>query len=65
MTQSTVNPTVVLGTATGGGFTDTNSPPNSFTKPYSADSFAATQRLEWECTNYNGGAIQYFVPQLL
>jgi hypothetical protein len=64
MVQSTPNPTALYGPGSTGGFTDNNSPPSSYTKPYSADSFQATQRLQWECPNYNGGNFQSFVPDI-
>jgi hypothetical protein len=63
-TQATPNPTVILGPATGGGFSDSNKPPDSYTKPYSNASFPATQTLEWECSNYQDGAFQRFVPNI-
>jgi hypothetical protein len=43
MVQSTANPTTIYGAATGGGFQDRNSAPNSYQEPYSAASFSATQ----------------------
>jgi hypothetical protein len=64
MVQSTANPTTIYGPATGGGFQDRNGAPNSYQKPYSAASFSATQRLQWECSNYQGGAWQRFVPDI-
>lgn len=64
MRASTANPTVILGPATSGGFTDMNKPPSSYTKPYSASSFSATQTLQWECSNYNNGQFNKFVPDI-
>lgn len=64
MISNTTNPTVILGPATGGGFQDSNFPPTSYNKPYSAASFQAIQRLEWTCTNYQSGAIQNFVSDV-
>jgi hypothetical protein len=64
MVSSTVNPTAIYGSGSSGGFTDRNSPPTSFNKPYIGDSFTATQRLQWECPNYNNGQYQNFVPDM-
>ncbi len=64
MVASTTNPTALYGAATGGGFTDKNLPPNSYQKPYYSNSFSATQRFQWECSNYKSGAYISFVPDI-
>ena len=65
MVQKTSNPTVLYGSATLGFFQDKNGAPNSYQKPYSAPPpFTATQRLQWECSNYQNGAFQRFVPDI-
>jgi len=62
MVASTVDPTVLSGSATNTGSTDTNYPPDSYSTPYSTVYFNATQRFWWQCSNYNGGAIQTLYP---
>jgi hypothetical protein len=58
------NPTTIYGSASSGGFTDQQRPPDSYVKPYSSASFRATQRLQWECPyNQNGGYIG-FTPDI-
>jgi len=64
MVASTINPSVISGNASSGGFEDTNGPPNSFQQPYSAVSFQATQRLWWSCPNWNNGSQNAFVPDI-
>jgi len=64
MVQSTFNPEVNKGPASGGGFEDTNSPPNSFQQPYSSAGFNATQRIWWSCPYWNSGNLNYFVPDI-
>jgi hypothetical protein len=64
MVASTINPGVVSGNASSGGFEDTNSPPDSFQQPYSSASFQATQRLWWSCPYWNNGSLNYFVPDI-
>jgi hypothetical protein len=44
--SSAVNPTAIYGSGSSGG-TDRNSPPTSFSRPYTTDSFTATQRLQF------------------
>ena len=51
-------------TAELGFWSDKNGPPGSYQKPYSSSSFQATQRLQWECSNYQNGAYQRFVPDI-
>jgi hypothetical protein len=64
MVQSTPDPTVILGPATGGGFQDSNLPPANYQTPYSSTSFQTTQRLVWSCSNYQQGSLQYFLPDI-
>jgi hypothetical protein len=64
MVSSTHNPSAIYGPATSGGFNDRNLPPDSYQKPYNTSSFSATQRLQWECSNYQSGAYQRFVPDI-
>ncbi len=61
--SSAVNPTAIYGSGSSGG-TDRNSPPTSFSRPYTTDSFTPTQCLQWECSNYNDGQYQNFVPDI-
>jgi len=49
MSRSTTNPTVIDLAATSGSFGDDHEPPTSFTKPYSASSFTATQNYRYKC----------------
>jgi len=62
--QPTPNPSVILGPATAGAFSDKNGPPDSYLKPYMNASFMATQRIQWECSNYQDGAFFRFVPDI-
>jgi len=55
MNRSTPNPTVIDLAATGGGFQDDHQPPNSFSTPYTAASFTATQHYRYRCPCSNGG----------
>ena len=58
MVQSTPNPTNLQGSMNAGGFTDQNSPPSSYNKPYSASNFDATQKIWWNCPCYQNNAQQ-------
>ncbi len=62
MVASTIDPTVLSGSATNTASTDTNYPPDSYSTPYSASNFSATQRFWWQCSNYQSGAIQTLYP---
>jgi hypothetical protein len=53
MVRSTPNPTVINLAGTLGGFQDDHQPPNSFSTPYSAASFTATQQYRFRCTCHN------------
>jgi hypothetical protein len=64
MVATTINPGVVSGSASSGGFEDTNYPPDSYQQPYSAASFQATQRLWWSCPDWNNGNQNEFVPDI-
>lgn len=71
MVQQTRNPTPLYvpgnnsgSNSTTAGLGDYNKPPASYSKPYSTASFNATQTLQWECPNYNGGNYNRFVPDI-
>jgi hypothetical protein len=71
MVTTSTNPTIINipGNQTGpnsttAGFGDYNKAPSSYTKPYAASSFDATQILQWACPNYNDGAFYRFVPNI-
>jgi hypothetical protein len=69
--RQTPNPTplYVKGNNTGpnsttAGFGDYNKPPDSYSMPYSANGFQATQLLQWECPNLNGGNYTLLVSSI-
>jgi hypothetical protein len=59
MVTSTANPTLISGSATNALILDRNMPPTSYSSPYIAASFDATQRFWWDCPCYKTGNLQY------
>lgn len=53
MVNSSTNPLVINGAATAGVGQDIHSPPNSFSTPYTAASFTATQNYRFRCPCHN------------
>jgi hypothetical protein len=54
-THSETNPTILATAATGGVGNDVHSPGSGFTSTYVSNSFTATQKYQFSCTNYNSG----------
>ena len=44
---------------------DNNGPPSSYKTPYASAHFQATQRQWWQCTCYQSGNLQLFVPDIV
>jgi hypothetical protein len=71
MVQSSINPTILnfSGNSTGpngttAGLGDYQYPPNSYSKPYQAASFTATQVFQWACPYYLDGNFTRFTPNI-
>lgn len=50
---------------TAGSLTDTQSTPGAFVKPYTKNSFSASQMYRWWCPCFQNGAWQNFLGALL